>query len=130
MLDTHQKDDAQVCSIEKAPLSSAWMQQRLPLWKVIEGCVLAVTQSDDFIAKNLTFDLDLNESSIIVDTYAFEKVLSHLLRNAAKHSPHLGRISISCTRTERLIELSVRDEGPGIAASAVDNIFAGIDNFT
>ncbi|MFX5972544.1 hypothetical protein ABTE98_19305, partial [Acinetobacter baumannii] len=34
----------------------------MPLWKVIENCAVEVSESQDFVDKQLTFDLDVNAS--------------------------------------------------------------------
>ena len=106
------------------PLGSlAKVQEQMPLWKVIEGCVLAVSRTTDFISQELSFDLDLNAASIIVDANAFKSLLGHLLENATNHSPEHGRIKISCTRAPRYFELSVSDEGPGLAPALLEHVF-------
>ncbi|HEY9682691.1 MAG TPA: PAS domain-containing sensor histidine kinase [Oculatellaceae cyanobacterium] len=94
-----------------------------PLWQVIERYVLAAANKESFIQRNLSFNLDLNASSIIVEREAFETLLKHLLDNAVKYSPTDGVISISCIRGNNYFELSVSDQGSGILPQHPEKLF-------
>jgi len=50
-------------------------------------------------------------------------VLSNLVKNAADEMPHGGRVTIASRRTPDGLELTVADDGPGIAESIRDKIF-------
>jgi len=58
-----------------------------------------------------------------LDFVLAEQVLFNLLDNAAKYSPEGGRVEIEARRAGNSVEIVVRDEGPGIAAEALDRIF-------
>ncbi len=63
-----------------------------------------------------------------LDFVLAEQALFNLLDNAAKYSPEGGRIEIEARLVGRegaggRVEIVVRDEGPGIAAEALDRIF-------
>jgi PAS domain S-box-containing protein len=62
---------------------------------------------------------------IIVDTDAerFYQVMGNLLTNAAKFSPKGGAIRIAAGMTEKMVRISVHDEGPGIPEAFRDRIF-------
>jgi PAS domain S-box-containing protein len=62
---------------------------------------------------------------IIVDTDAerFHQVMGNLLTNAAKFSPKGGAIHIAAGMTEKIVRISVRDEGPGIPEEFRARIF-------
>ena len=62
---------------------------------------------------------------IIVDTDAerFHQVMGNLLTNAAKFSPKGGTIHIGAGMTEKMVRISVRDEGPGIPEEFRNRIF-------
>lgn len=51
------------------------------------------------------------------------QVLSNLLANAVSFSPNKGTVTIELRRFSNLIEISVEDEGPGIAKDKVEEIF-------
>jgi two-component system sensor histidine kinase KdpD len=57
------------------------------------------------------------------DPLLIGQVLINLLDNANRHSPVDGVITIEATRTNAHVELSVADEGPGIAVDQREAIF-------
>jgi PAS domain S-box-containing protein len=85
-----------------------------PLWQIIERYVLVAANEECFVKRRLSFSLDLNASSVIVEKQAFEFLLQNLLDNAIRYSPEGGAISISCERSAHHFELNVSDKGPGI----------------
>jgi two-component system sensor histidine kinase KdpD len=58
-----------------------------------------------------------------VDPLLIGQVLINLLDNANRHSPVDGVITIEASRTNAHVELSVADEGPGIASDQREAIF-------
>jgi PAS domain S-box-containing protein len=113
LLETQRADEEPLVSEAKMITSHDTFAQQMPLWKVVEGCVIRVARSSDFVEKQLAFELDLNSSSIIVDTHAFQRLISHLLENAARFSPLHGVISIGCVRELDYFELIIKDQGAG-----------------
>lgn len=57
------------------------------------------------------------------DPRATERVLSNLLDNAIKVSPAGGRVRLTAGSTGGKVTISVSDDGPGLEASARDEIF-------
>jgi K+-sensing histidine kinase KdpD len=117
MLETYQGNGSHESSgfLDSPELDIDPDQRQLPLWKIIEICAIDVSFSDDFVSKQLWFELDINSSSIIVDKEACEILLSPLLKNAARNSPRGGRISIGCSKAASSFEVSVSHEGqPGL----------------
>ncbi|MGF9762414.1 DUF4118 domain-containing protein [Microvirga sp. 0TCS3.31] len=68
-------------------------------------------------------DLSADLPMLDLDVVLFEQVLVNLLDNAAKYSPPGSRIAIRANGNERKVELSVSDEGPGIPASDLEQVF-------
>jgi two-component system sensor histidine kinase KdpD len=62
-------------------------------------------------------------SPLSIDFVLAEQILFNLLDNAAKYSSEGGRIEIDARRAGDRVEITVRDEGPGIPAEALDRIF-------
>jgi two-component system sensor histidine kinase KdpD len=59
-----------------------------------------------------------------VDHLLIGQVLANLLDNAARHSPPHTAITISAAlREDGLVQLSVQDEGPGVARAERTNVF-------
>lgn len=48
---------------------------------------------------------------------------SNLIDNAVRYSGWASNIYVSCTQSNQEVVLSVRDDGPGVAASEVDQVF-------
>lgn len=60
---------------------------------------------------------------IEADPLAFERVLTNLLTNAARHSPEGGRIRIVSEDRSDEVAIGVADDGPGIEQADVERIF-------
>nr|WP_321238258.1 ATP-binding protein [uncultured Tolumonas sp.] len=57
------------------------------------------------------------------DPHMLRILLNNLVDNAIRYTPEHGRIDISACRQKEFIEVSVRDNGPGIPAEERDRIF-------
>lgn len=60
-----------------------------------------------------------------MDAVLIEQVLLNLLENAANHGGHADRIWIALTRSQDTAVFSVRDNGCGLAPSALSRLFDG-----
>ena len=67
--------------------------------------------------------LDPNLGEIHADERKFKQVLLNLLSNAVKFTPEGGRIEVSARRSERGVEVAVKDSGVGIAAQDQEAVF-------
>ncbi|MEV7023636.1 HAMP domain-containing sensor histidine kinase [Kitasatospora sp. NPDC093558] len=67
----------------------------------------------------LAFGADLAPWYVRADPHALERAVINLLDNAVKFSPPGGRIDVSLANGE----LTVRDQGPGIAAEDLPHVF-------
>ncbi len=63
-------------------------------------------------------------SSIYADAERLSQVLINLLSNAIKFSPQISTIEIICQTDENWVEVRISDQGPGIADSERNLIFA------
>ena len=58
------------------------------------------------------------------DRERIHQVVANLLENAMRHSPEDGRVAVGAfARADGVVELTVSDEGPGIAAGEEDLVF-------
>ena len=75
--------------------------------------------------KNVTLDVETASPlpNIEVDPGRLTQVLTNLLDNALRHTPEGGHIILAASPTPDGVELSVRDSGPGLAASELERIF-------
>ena len=78
-----------------------------------------------FKAKNHTLDVSINPRPILIDAdpLRIEQIVTNLLTNAAKYTPHGGRIALSVTRQGTQAVITVKDNGIGIPAHMMARIF-------
>ncbi len=72
-----------------------------------------------------TFDLHFPESfpTVSADPERIEEVVTNLLDNAVKYSPDGGLITVEGRVTPSTVEVSVSDQGPGIALAEHERLF-------
>jgi signal transduction histidine kinase len=72
-----------------------------------------------------TIDLDVPDQPVVVnaDRDRIAQVIDNLLSNAIKYSPGGGRVGLVLTSNQRVVQLSVTDEGMGIPAADRAHIF-------
>ena len=69
-------------------------------------------------------DVDVHPTLVVqADREALHHVLTNLLANAAKFSPDGSTIHVIARRNAAEVQISVRDEGPGIDAAEQERIF-------
>jgi signal transduction histidine kinase len=64
-----------------------------------------------------------SEAEVLGDPTRLYQVVTNLVSNAIKYSPHGGEVGIRLTRVRGEVELAVVDEGVGIAPEEVDRVF-------
>ncbi|TZF86280.1 response regulator (plasmid) [Pedobacter sp. BS3] len=72
---------------------------------------------------SLNFHAEMPELPVWFDGDKLEKVLYNLLSNAVKFTPYEGSITFSIRQTGDCATLTVEDNGCGISASHIENIF-------
>ena len=65
-----------------------------------------------------------------VDQIRVERILYNLVENAIKYSPGGGDIRVSAVRSEDQIVIAVSDQGPGIPAEGLSNLFRRFERLT
>jgi signal transduction histidine kinase len=79
---------------------------------------------DQAAAKGVTVSVKLPElPAVNIDAQRIRQVLRNLLENAVAHTAKGGLIEIAAQRRGRWVELSVTDNGEGIPAKDLPNIF-------
>ncbi|MCH5318945.1 MAG: substrate-binding domain-containing protein [Paramuribaculum sp.] len=72
----------------------------------------------------LTAEIDIPDGfSMAIDVEKIERVFFNLMSNAFKYTPEHGNITLSCYIKDNELFLSVKDNGQGISAMDIDNIF-------
>ncbi len=99
------------------------VQQRVEPAEVIEQAVTATQPAAAEKEISLRAELPPDLPEIEADPERIGQVLRNLLNNAIKHTPEGGHVDVgACTRGS-MIEVSVKDSGPGISPDHLPHIF-------
>jgi len=72
---------------------------------------------------SLDFDQDGEPLPVALDALKIRTVFNNLIDNAIKHCQPGARVAIRISRSPETVQVSVRDDGPGIAPSALKTVF-------
>jgi two-component system phosphate regulon sensor histidine kinase PhoR len=94
----------------------------------IQLCAVVQKMLEDFSAvasaRSMTLHNECPDVKLRADSGRLEQVLSNLLDNAVKYGREGGSISVGATPCRAgLVEVFVRDDGPGIPREALDRVF-------
>jgi PAS domain S-box-containing protein len=84
---------------------------------------LAARQASRGDALPMMLSVQCDPCPIVADADRLEQVITNLLENAAKYSPHGGSIDVSLSCDTSGVSLAVRDYGIGFPPSAAERIF-------
>ncbi len=73
--------------------------------------------------QEITFISSEKEQFLFIDRNQFSKAIYNLLSNACKFTPQGGKIEVSCHFNQNNFTLIVCDNGPGIPAEDIANVF-------
>ena len=73
--------------------------------------------------KHLTVTTSLPETTAMADRVRFRQIVENLLSNAIKFTPEGGTISVAVSPVGDLVEMTVADNGVGIAADDLERVF-------
>lgn len=92
----------------------------------LSGPVNKLAEKFSFLSRNSSIELKVSIPSpciINTDMNIIERVLENLLSNAFKYTPPDGRIEILATETDDKIRIEIKDNGSGIPAKLLNEIF-------
>jgi two-component system sensor histidine kinase PhoQ len=93
----------------------------VPVGRVVERLVRSLDKV--YREKQVTVDLQLDPSATFTgDEADLTEILGNLLENAYKYCNHAVRVSVSRDQHAEGVEISIEDDGPGIAAEQVDTL--------
>jgi len=88
-----------------------------PVADVVEGARRVLT------AERIVTELPPDLPPVDVDQLLMEQALANLVENALRHSPDGGAVEVSATADGQVVELAVRDHGPGVPAPERERVF-------
>ena len=91
---------------------------------LVDACVRLI--KDRAVEKNIELIVVARKNwpEVSIDVTALKQILLNLLSNAVKFTPSGGRVSLSvAAKANREIEISVKDNGVGIADGEIKNLF-------
>ncbi|QDU36015.1 Autoinducer 2 sensor kinase/phosphatase LuxQ [Maioricimonas rarisocia] len=91
--------------------------------EVIEHAVTTVRPAMEQHRHTLTVKVSPQRVWLHADRVRLEQVLTNLLTNAAKYTPNGGHVELSCRTEDSSVLVSVRDDGVGIDADFLPEVF-------
>jgi PAS domain S-box-containing protein len=97
--------------------------QPVELYKVVEAAMDAIRPAAMAKSVELVSTLDTTLPPILGDPTRLQQVVWNLLSNAVKFTPKGGRVHAVLRRADSSLEISVSDNGKGIAPAFLPNVF-------
>ncbi|QDU27058.1 Autoinducer 2 sensor kinase/phosphatase LuxQ [Anatilimnocola aggregata] len=99
------------------------VSERVALHRVLTDAVEAVSSLITQRGHRFTADLPEQEMWVWGNPTRLEQIVVNLLVNAIKFTPHGGKITLCAAQQATEVEITVRDNGPGIPAELLPRIF-------
>jgi len=117
------QDITLVTAAGEGRLSMHW--QPLNVGELIEDAAAqaAAMFTDEGVELRVEATEEARQTVLTADPDRLGQVLTNLLDNAVRHTPHGGRVQLGAQRTGSTLRLSVRDSGSGIAAEHLPHLF-------
>jgi len=96
---------------------------RVDIGAVVAGAIEQARPLLEARGHVLAVDQEAAGAAVTGDPNRLVQVLVNLLNNAAKYTPPGGRIGLSVSREDRLVRIAVRDNGIGIDAGLLPQVF-------
>jgi len=97
--------------------------EAMDLHEVITEVVKDLRPLADNSAHTIGLDLPATDVRLVTDREKFAMVLTNLLSNAIKFTPDGGRIQVTAVEGDDMVEVSVQDDGIGIAPADQARVF-------
>ena len=98
-------------------------KEELDLAALVRAAVETSRPLLDNLRHHLTVDIDPEPMCVAGDPVRLTQVFANLLNNAAKYTNHGGHIGISTRRDHGEAVITVKDDGIGISAAALPQVF-------
>jgi PAS domain S-box-containing protein len=90
---------------------------------IVEGVMSTFAAAAQRAEITLVTDHETDSPAALVDPMRFEQVLTNLVSNAVKFTPHGGQVEVAIRRGDDVVQVSVSDTGIGIDESEIESIF-------
>ncbi|AMW05469.1 sensor histidine kinase [Gemmatimonas phototrophica] len=98
-------------------------RRRVPAGDILKECADMFEPVMEDAALRFVRQVESDLPVILADRHRLQQVLSNLLGNAVRFTPHGGEVVLTATRLEDMLRISVRDSGPGVAPDDVPRLF-------
>lgn len=98
-------------------------KELVDLSDVVEQAIETTEPAFDAAAHKLVIHLPENPIVLEADPVRLAQVFSNLLANACKYTPSPGQITLTATRDDGVVEISVSDTGQGIDPQMLPHVF-------
>ncbi len=102
-------------------------RQLTPPEHIAKDAIEAVKPTADSKNQEIAIDITPNLPEVVVDADMIRRVLINLLENAVKYTPSDSRIFVGVHSDNDMVQMCVKDNGPGIPDADRERIF---DKFT
>lgn len=99
-------------------------KERVELKAIVSNAIEAALPMIEAAQHELDVQLPGRPVWLDADTVRLTQVLTNLLTNASKYTPHCGRIVVSAQRKSKGIAISVSDTGIGIPPESIPDLFS------
>lgn len=103
--------------------SCSTIKQPCSLKLTLENCLETLKYLFEAENKTIKLETDIHNDILELDEREIKIALTNIIANAAEYSPPHSTVTISIQKSENSIELSVKDEGPGIPKDKLNIIF-------
>jgi two-component system sensor histidine kinase CpxA len=90
----------------------------IKLWSLVEKVARQEVPSDFDFQTEIPKDI-----KVIADAHLLERSLANILRNAVRYAGEDGPIKIRAIPLDKIIQISISDQGPGVPAESLEHLF-------
>ncbi len=90
---------------------------------LLRGVVAAFDLQAESQGQSLALDLPSDLPLVDADPQRVRQVVANLVSNALRHAPESGRVIVSAVEGPAKVQVSVADDGPGIAPEDLPHVF-------
>jgi two-component system sensor histidine kinase BaeS len=90
---------------------------------LLQGVVASFDLQAEIQGQTLELNVSPDLPPVNVDPQRIRQVVANLVSNALRHAPESGRVAVDADRHAGEMQISVADNGPGIAAKDLPHVF-------